>query len=1147
MTKLKIIRYFFCAILFFYFLCIGNTNSFIKENHFDVERNGSDHPDEYAKYHFEIRTKGGEKAPTYKSNYQLEELQKAKVSQKSSYISDVVFTSRGPFNVPGRTRAIAIDPDDETFKTIYAGSVSGGLWRTTDGGGNWQCLTDYLPNLSVSSLVVAPSNHYVLYMGTGEAAYASYSPTGGGIYRSNDKGETWFLLAGTSEDSIRSVARLVVDPDDENVVLASVCSSDLLFYAYDGEYGKSQIIKTVDGGRRWKSVFTSDLDYRRGLVQQLIADPSDFSTIYATQYSKGILKSINKGETWTLYNRGMYGPFGRIELAIANQNSSIIYASVESFTSESGSDLFISMNGGENWILVNDNESAKPWMGSYGYYNNTIVVHPFHDEIVYLGGTEMWKANVWHSTVTASMDMTNMTDYYGRMDKRNTNVHVDHHVLLPILKDDKFFLLNGNDGGVYQSNLSDNPGFEDNTWTKIGDGYNTSQFYSVDKKHGSDSYIGGTQDNGTWWSGEGNAEDEKAKYEHVISGDGFDVVFHYDSTNWVVGSSQYNTFYLTKDNFTTLVPAISGLYGNAPFNSRLCNSKSDPDILFAFTDEGIFRSEDFGLTWSISDMDYSGWEGYRGDFDISLCNNQIIWYAELMYDNNNPYISYNGGINWYPVNNYKSIGYITGVTAHPTNESSAYLLFSVNNEPKILMTEDYGNSWRDISGFDENSESTGFPNVAVFSFLVMPFNTDILWAGTEIGIFESVDNGLSWHIIRDFPSVTVSKMKIIDDQIVIATYGRGIWTAEMPELGDNAPLDFVKPPIIKNLYQDFLSQNHNAKIEFEVRDEYYSLFIKIDDNDPVNVDFANSIGLHKISINLNTGSHKIQFIADNLDILYKSIPKLIEIIVLKDPEKEFLEDFNVPYDNETFSGSLFTARYYSGFIDRPSVHSDHDYDLNTNKYSILTTPLIITEYDSKIRYKDVAIIEPGADGSVFGDNNFFDYVIVEATKNGFDWIPIVDGYDARYDSNWLEAYNNDTRITNQLFIQHEIDLHQYFSLNDTIVVRFRLYSDGYYNAWGWALDDFEFVNSPTGISQEFEYQQFNIYPNPANNFINIQIANDDFQAFNMKIIDLSGRVFIENEILNSRTKLELSALQSGIYILILENPEFQYSKKIIIN
>ena len=384
-------------------------------------------------------------------------------------------------------------------------------------------------------------------------------------------------------------------------------------------------------------------------------------------------------------------------------------------------------------------------------------------------------------------------------------VHVDHHNIIMIPKDSAtglFYVLNGNDGGVAFSTDSGD------TFKQTGDsfnngsfeslyGYNVSQFYGLDKMNGSNRYIGGTQDNGTWVSPVD--PDSSTIWIGAPSGDGFEAAWHYDNTNLVLETSQRNNLYKSYDEGQSWrrvqLPESSG-----PFITRLASSQLNPDLVFMVSDTGVLRSDDFAETWEIIDMpepwDYNA--SWGPPIVISLANPDVVWTGIRVNDDSRMCYSVDGGLSFTDAAPYREVttGVVTGIATHPFDDQVAYLLFSQKNAPKILKTEDQGRSWTDISGFAPSSESTGFPDVAVYSLLVMPWDPNVLWAGTEIGIFESLDGGETWEYADNgFPAVSIWQMKIVNDEIVMATHGRGVWSLNTeifdPTSTDDGQFDFA--------------------------------------------------------------------------------------------------------------------------------------------------------------------------------------------------------------------------------------------------------------------------------------------------------------------------------------------------------------------
>ena len=931
----------------------------------DEDENGFDEPGKFIEYFHNISTPIGEHSSGYGVNYKYAELLKARERNQrlKSTNAKYPWVQRGPGNVGGRTRAVIADPDDPGFKTWYAGSASGGIWKTADAGVTWENLSPDFPDLSTSALAMAASNHNVMYAGTGEGYGGVGMVAGDGIFKSLNRGSSWIQLSSTiSNDDFEYVNKIIIDPDNENIVFAAT---------------NNGIFKSVNGGDSWTEVYNEAYE-----VQDIVADPRDFDIIYAAAYGLGILKSIDGGDTWNHSYKGI-GDGGRFQLAISPVNPDRIYTSVEAVGYDENdvaslqTQVYISIDKGQNWSRF---VSSTNFFGNQGWFNNVIRAHPFDENIVFIAGVDFgmiefaggntlsdpqvmrvdtfgtgsfmsfinfggkflgggmstgdqedgvdlvstdWSSveirfgnglnqkahrftvpvgegagvppedysyqdyvdvpiqawdtdhnrqlmisfrdqerdgkfnliersindeisgreyifihSVTYDSVAPSDQIAKAGGYtykqlyffwptlpvdktwnadsipasdivvlYGKFSlvnqdspvtvladyQKNDNLHVDHHEILTLVTDSvnkNFIILEGNDGGL---GISYNEG---KTWEQIKNGYITTQFYGVAKKPHAHEYIGGMQDNGTWQSPADVNANSSSDYNDRIGGDGFEVLWHPQYPQRIIGSSYNNRFYVSTDGGETWTRATQGIPSDdGPFVSRLSNSPSNPDLIFAVGSSGVYRHTNFGIGkfgwetieipegWSVNDAVTD-----QHNVEVSLANDSIVWAGAGMYPDPDLHIflSKNRGLTFDSVPNYKNVkmSYISGIASHPFDKKTAYLLFSLKDKPKILRTTDFGQTWEDITGFENNKESSnGFPDVMVYSLLVMPYNTNIIWAGTEIGLFESTDNGSSWHFADNgLPAVSVWQIFIQDNNVVLATHGRGIWTLDLNQV-----------------------------------------------------------------------------------------------------------------------------------------------------------------------------------------------------------------------------------------------------------------------------------------------------------------------------------------------------------------------------
>jgi len=421
-------------------------------------------------------------------------------------------------------------------------------------------------------------------------------------------------------------------------------------------------------------------------------------------------------------------------------------------------------------------------------------------------------------------------------ERKNKDLHVDHHEFAMIVtseENEKFTFLDANDGGL---GISYDEG---KTWEQIKNGYITTQFYGAAKKPGFQEYIGGMQDNGTWQSPEKQTASSTSEYDDKIGGDGFEALWHPVYPHRIIGSSYNNRFYATNDGGETWERAYNGIDGDGPFISRLSHSRLKPDVIFAVGSNGVYRHKNFGLgryDWELIEIE-DGWSVNNTvtsshNVEVSLATDTIVWAGAGMVDNPelHIYVSKNGGDSFKPVSNYTDVelnNYISGIATHPVDPNTAFILNSIKGKPKILRTTDLGNNWQDISGFGQNdSSSRGFPDVMVYSLLVMPENTNIIWAGTEIGIFESNNNGYSWHYADNgLPPVSIWDMFIQDNNIIVATHGRGIWSLDLQSVvfnknlpDDNAFEAILYPNPNNGEFNVMIENNYFGELKIQVFD-----------------------------------------------------------------------------------------------------------------------------------------------------------------------------------------------------------------------------------------------------------------------------------------------------------------------------------------
>ncbi|MFN8688505.1 MAG: T9SS type A sorting domain-containing protein, partial [Cyclobacteriaceae bacterium] len=638
---------------------------------------------------------------------------------------------------------------------------------------------------------------------------------------------------------------------------------------------------------------------------------------------------------------------------------------------------------------------------------------------------------------------------------RNAVVHVDHHNLVAIpLSGSSYKILNANDGGVAISNVAATPGIGNNTWTSPGITYNTSQFYGADKRPGRNQFIGGTQDNGTWVSQPNVEATATTTYNFAIGGDGFEAIWHNSDDRKLIGGFQGNGFRRSVDGGLTWTNATSGLSGSAPFISKLANSRNNPEVIFTLSSAGVFRSPNFGASWTLTPIaTLWGPTSSTMDVEVSRANANIVWAGSRISSNDRIHVSTNGGQTFSPTANYTvaTMGAITKLGSHPTEPNTAYAIFSFRGRPKILRTTNLGTSWQDITGFGSGSTSiNGFPDVAVYCIYVRPDNTNIIWVGTEIGIVQSLDGGTSWALLDDFPNISVWDMKGLDNQVIIATHGRGIWTATV----DQNQLNIPNPAITTS------GTTPRGDFAFKIKLDraYDSVQIRVNQTRIGKIQPA-LVGEYIATIrNVPIGTVSMEAIG-----FVQSTPATSSVISgthfqLALPVQEQYFDYFQTSDNWRSTNLFIQALGGDNAFQTP-----HNYSLNTPYSALLRKPIKVRASEAKVYYRDVALVEPGLPGSTFPQPEFKDYVVLEATKNGVDWLPISPGYDATRKPDWQTAFAANTPGSRSLMQDQVWEITPVFAPNDTLLFRFRMFSDGNVTGWGWALDDLYIQQVPTGL------------------------------------------------------------------------------------
>ncbi len=679
----------------------------------------------------------------------------------------------GPDNIGGRISDIEMPGLD--YQTIYAGTASGGIFKSTNGGSSWIPVFDDALSLSIGDIAIAQSDPAILYAGTGEANAGGGSVTydGLGVYRSDNAGNDWNYLG---LENSGSVGRIAVNPQNPDIVYVAAMGR---LFSNNPERG---IFKSVNGGQTWQKVLY--INDSTGAVDVLV-HPTQPNIVYATTWQRvrrphrrdyggdgsGIYKSTNAGQTWTELTNGLpAGPnIGRIGISVCRNQPEVLYAV---YADRIGffDGVYKSIDNGLSWTELNGS-SLTTCFSSFGWWFGRVQADPVNPQIAYILGVTM------HKTVDGG---TSWFDITGQ-------AHVDQHALHIHPVNNQFLML-GNDGGVYQSSTQ-------------GAGWNhlvnlpVTQFYTCENDNQNPNhYYGGTQDNGTIRTLSGGLSD----WAEIYGGDGFRVTVDPVNNQNIYAEYQYGGFSKSTNGGISFLPATWGMNGSDRYNWN-CPYVLDPQnpAILYFGSNIIYKSTDFADSWTPVSPDLSNGPGFGGvvygtvtTISVSPLNQNVVWAGT---DDGNIWISQNAGNAWLQVNNGLPVRYITSVAADPVNPAKAWLTLSGFRYdeylPHVFMTEDYGQTWQDRSG--------NLPDIPVNKIVIQPGSTGNLFLATDGGVFYSNDQGFSWTFMNNgLPNVPVIDLKFHagSNTLIAATYGRSMYRMNMdnfPGLDDHKPMSGI--------------------------------------------------------------------------------------------------------------------------------------------------------------------------------------------------------------------------------------------------------------------------------------------------------------------------------------------------------------------
>jgi photosystem II stability/assembly factor-like uncharacterized protein len=713
--------------------------------------------------------------------------------QISQLYEDLQWRSIGPAVMGGRT--VDIDVVEKQPWIIYAAIGPSGVWKTENNGITWSPVFHKESSVSVGDVTISQSHPDIVWVGTGEATCRNSVTIGDGVYKSVDGGKTWENMG---LENTRHISRIVINPGDPNIVYIAAMGH---LWGPNEERG---IYKTIDGGKTWTKALY--VDENTGFAD-LAIDPSDSLTLYAAAYEyrrtpyhfssggkgSGLFKTTDGGKTWENLKKDLpEGIFGRIGLAVSSSRPNVVYALIEH--KEGG--IWRSEDRGKTWTRTCDTETFKQ-VNNRPFYYSQIRVDPTDDSVIYVFSTGGF----------VSRDMGN------KFRPISGGTHSDHHALW-IDPSNPLHLIDGNDGGI---DISYDGG---KNWHPIRH-MALAEVYQIGFDMRDPYFIYcGLQDNGLWGGPSRNHETRGISNDDwyvVGGGDGFYAQVDPTDHTTIYGNSQLNGLYRQDlrigrgKSIKPLAPFDEPPY-RYNWNSPVLISPHDPNTVYT-AGNYLFKTTDRGQTWMIISpdlttddpekqkdsggpisMENTGAESHCTIITIaeSPIQEGVIWCGT---DDGNVQVTLDAGKTWSNVvKNIPGLPPRTWCSRIETSHfdaGTAYAAFDGHRNDDyttyVYKTKDYGKSWTSIKG--------NLPFGWVHVIREDTGNKNLLFVGTEFGIFSSLDEGKSWFSLKNkMPTAAVRDIAIHprENDLIIGTHGQGVWI-----LDDISPLQEMSEDVLQ--------------------------------------------------------------------------------------------------------------------------------------------------------------------------------------------------------------------------------------------------------------------------------------------------------------------------------------------------------------
>jgi len=688
----------------------------------------------------------------------------------------------GPALMGGRIADIAVHPVDKSV--WFVGVGSGGVWKTSNAGTTWTPVFDDQPVYSIGAVTIDPDNPDVVWVGTGENVSGRHVAWGDGVYKSSDSGKTWTNVGLKRSEHI---GRILVDPRDSNVVYVA---AEGPLWNSGGDRG---LYKTIDGGQSWQAIL--QIDENTGITD-IEFHPSNPDVIYAAAYERrrhvwgfmaggpagGIYKSSDAGATWIKKTEGLpAGDVGKIGLAVTAANPALVYATIEADEETRG--FYRSADQGESWTKTNPYISG----GTGPHYYQEIIASPQTAELVF-------QMDVF---IHVTRDGGNEFKELGTGREK----HSDNHALW-IDPEDDLHLLVGTDGGLYESHD------QGTTWRHFPN-LPVAQFYKIAVDNAEPFYnvVGGTQDLGTLFGPSRTMTTEGVRNQDwyvPLGADGAGVAFDPSDPNISYMEYQEGELFRHYRDSNELVyiqprPAPGEVPERWNWDAPVLISPHDAARVY-FASQRVWRSEDRGGSWQAISGDLTtGQNRYELEYMGRVWSVDALhdYYAMSKYatisaitespvtegvlyagsDDGLIHATSDGGFNWRQAADLPGLparSYINDLEASLYDADTVFAVADAHKvadySPYVFVSTNGGRSWKSIAG--------DLPAGTILWAIQQDHeDPDLLFLGTEFGMYFTVNGGLNWHKLAGAPTIAFRDIKLQrrDNDLVGATFGRGVY------------------------------------------------------------------------------------------------------------------------------------------------------------------------------------------------------------------------------------------------------------------------------------------------------------------------------------------------------------------------------------